>query len=82
MNTATLNFPLTTDISQRLEALAQATVRSMSQLVSEAIDEYLAVQEWQVQAILEGMQAADQGDVVAFEQVKQDWEKRFENSSD
>jgi predicted transcriptional regulator len=82
MNTATLNFPLTTDISQRLEALAQATARSMSQLVLEAIDEYLAVQEWQVQAILEGIQAADQGDVVAFEQVKQDWEKRFENSSD
>lgn len=44
---------------KRLEALAEATDRSKSYLVGEAIRSYLDEQSWQVEAIREGVAQAD-----------------------
>lgn len=69
------------DVAIRLEKLAESMDRSKSYLAAEAIEEYLAIHEWQVCAIHEGMDAADRGEVIPFEDVKKQWERRVENSS-
>ena len=63
-------------MARRLKNLAKATSRSRSYLAAEAIEEFLAVQEWQVQAIMDGQEQADRGDVVDAEAVRRSWEKR------
>ena len=61
-----------TDVAHRLEKLSQSVDRSKSYLAAEAIEEYLDLHEWQVQAIQDGLQEIDQGDVVNFVDVKKD----------
>ena len=46
---------------EKLSALAASTGRSKSSLVGEALAAYLGLQEWQVAAISEGVEAADAG---------------------
>jgi len=79
MNTTTLTVRVASDVAERLKRLADATQRSKSFLAAEAIEEYLSLQEWQVSAILEGIEAADKGQALDFEQVKQAWEQRLED---
>lgn len=55
---------------EKLEGLAKATDRTKSFLVQDAVREYLETQAWQVEAIREGVEAADRGDFVSPEKVK------------
>ena len=67
------------DLAERLASLAQTTHRSKSFLAAQAIEEFLNVQEWQVEAIREGLAAADQGDLRSHAQalaVLNTWGKR------
>ncbi len=57
------------DLSERLKRLAKITEQSESSLISQAIEEFLTVQEWHVQAIKEGIEAADRGDFVSHEEA-------------
>lgn len=66
------------NVADRLENLAKSVERSKSYLAAEAIEEYLAIHEWQVQAIQAGLEEIKQGKVVDFEEVKQFWEQKFE----
>lgn len=68
------------DIAARLAKLAEALDRSKSYLAAEAIEEYLETHEWQVQAIKEGIAAADRGETINFEEIKKHWEKKVEDS--
>ncbi len=77
MSTTVLTVRVAPEVSKRLSKLAQATRRSKSFLAAEAIEEYLAVQEWQVQAILDGLEASDRDEGTDFEQVKQSWERKL-----
>lgn len=61
---ALLSVRLPADLADRLESLAEATDRSKSYLAACAVEEYLAVNEWQVKAVREGVDAADKGDVI------------------
>ena len=61
-----------TDVAHRLEKLSQSVDRSKSYLAAEAIEEYLDLHEWQVQAIQNGLQEIEQGDVVNFVDFKKD----------
>ena len=61
-----------TDVAHRLEKLSQSVDRSKSYLAAEAIEEYLDLHEWQVQAIQAGLEEVEQGDVVNFVDVKKD----------
>ncbi len=52
------------DLAERLKRLARITEQTESLLVSQAIEEFLTVQEWHVQAINEGIEAVDREDFV------------------
>ena len=57
------------DLAGRLKSLAKATRQSESSLASQAIEDFLTVQEWHIRAIEEGVAAADRGDVVSHEEA-------------
>ena len=82
MSTTTLTVRVRPEIAQRLGSLAQATKRTKSYLAAEAIEEYLAIQEWHVQAILDGIEEADRGEGVDLDEVRKTWEARREDSAD
>lgn len=60
---------LSEPVAERLENLAHATNRSKSFLAAQAIEEFLALQEWQVAAIKEGIDAADRGEFVSHDEA-------------
>ena len=72
MASATLTIRVSEADRERLEALAQTTGRSESLLASEAISEYLAVQEWQIAGTKAAIDAVDGGEWVAHNAVR-DW---------
>ena len=82
MKTNTLTVRVSSEVAKRLRKLSTATKRSRSFLAAEAIEEYLAMQEWQVQAIQAGIKAADRDEGVDLAQVKKAWEKKLADSSD
>lgn len=81
MRTTTLTVRVDADVAGRLEQLAEATKRSKSFLAAEAIEEYVTLQEWQVEAILAGVAQADRDQGLDLEQVKPSWERRREDST-
>ena len=82
MKTNTITVRVGPDVAKRLRKLATATRRSRSYLAAEAIEEYLTVQEWQVQAIQEGNKAIEKDEGVDLEDVRKTWEKKLADSSD
>ena len=54
---------------RQLDALAQVLDRSRNWVVSDAIDQYLDVQAWQIAQIQHGVEEADQGELVPHEEV-------------
>lgn len=67
------------DLAKRLEKLAQNMHRSKSFLAAQAIEEFVDLQEWHVQAIKEGITAVERGEIVSHEQavaVLKSWGKR------
>ena len=69
-DSTTITVRLDKSVKKRLEAAAGRVRRSNSFLAAEAIEEYLAVQDWQVEAIKKGIAAADRGDLVPHDKVK------------
>ena len=66
---------------QRLEALARSTGRSRSFLAAEAIAEYLAVNEWQIEAIRTAMAETERGETVSHEAVRE-WVASWETDQE
>lgn len=64
---ATTSVRLTDEAKAQLAALTAATGRSQSWLLSEAITRYLEEEAWQLQAIEEGLQDAEEGRLVSME---------------
>lgn len=58
-HTSTMTIRLPAVLKEKLEQLAEATERNKSYLAARAIEEYVAAQEWQVQAIREAVDLAD-----------------------
>jgi len=73
------NLPVTVrlepELVEKLDALAEATARSRSFLLSEAIAQYVAVNEWQVQKIKEAVAAADRGEFASDQEVQRVFKK-------
>lgn len=66
------------ELARRLEGLAQTMHRSKSYLAAQAIEEFVDLQEYHVQAIKEGIAAVERGEVVSHEQavaVLKSWSK-------
>lgn len=57
--TKTITLRLDDETHQRLSSLAETTDRSKTYLTTQALETYLANQEWQIQAIQEAVNKAD-----------------------
>jgi RHH-type transcriptional regulator, rel operon repressor / antitoxin RelB len=71
MPSASLTIRVDEADKRRLEELARSTGRSRSILAAEAIAEYLAVNEWQIEAIRTAMAETERGETVSHEAVRQ-----------
>jgi predicted transcriptional regulator len=67
--TAPVSVRLDADLNDRVAAIATALDRPKSWVIEQAVQDFVAVQEWQLAAIDEGIKAADAGRVVAHEDV-------------
>jgi len=76
MRSSSITVKLPEPVKTRLDRLAKATHRSRSSLVSSAVEEMLSVEEWQIQGIIEALQEADTDNLIAHEEIKQEWETR------
>ena len=65
----TMTIRLSSEIKDRLEHLAEATHRSKSFLASEAIREFIEINEWQIREIEAAIKEADAGDFASEEDV-------------
>jgi RHH-type rel operon transcriptional repressor/antitoxin RelB len=70
-----LTLRIDSEIKEKLDQIAQATKRSKSFIASEAINEYIKLNEWQIKAIQEGIRQADEGMFVSHDQIKSRWVK-------
>lgn len=58
----TMTIRLDDDLKRRLENLADSTHRSKSYLATEAIRDFVELNEWQVQEVKTAIQEADKGE--------------------
>lgn len=65
----TVRIPV--EVNRKLERLAKATSRSKSWLAAEAIGTYVTSESDFLVAVEEGRKAAESGDVVPYEEVRQ-----------
>ena len=76
MKNASVTVKLPEPIIVRLDRLAKSTHRSRSALISSALEAMLSVEEWQMEGIIEALQEADSGSLIAHEDIKLEWETR------
>jgi len=76
MTSTTMSVRLEMDMKTRLDKLAEITHRSKSYLASEAINEYLKTQEWQIIEITNGIAEADDGQLINHESIVEFWENK------
>jgi predicted transcriptional regulator len=65
----TMTIRLEDEVKSRLDELAEVTQRSKSFLAAEAIREYVASNEWQLQEIGLALNEADAGDFASDKEV-------------
>jgi predicted transcriptional regulator len=76
----TLTLRLSPEMKGRLDRLARATQRSKAWLAQRAIEDYLAVQTWQVEEIRKGLAEADAGNFATPAEVEATIAKWTKNS--
>ena len=65
MASQTTSIRLEDEKLSRIDRLATAIDRSRSWVMNQAIEQYLDHEEWFAQAVVEGVEAADRGDLVS-----------------
>jgi RHH-type transcriptional regulator, rel operon repressor / antitoxin RelB len=65
----TISIRVPSAMREQLEHLAEATGRSKSFLTSQALEDYLKREAWQVAAIKKGVAAAERGEFASDEEV-------------
>ena len=66
----TLTIRLESDLKDRLDDLANVTKRSKSFLAAEAIQEFVDLNEWQLQEIKTALAEADAGDFASSKELR------------
>ncbi|MEJ2417629.1 MAG: CopG family ribbon-helix-helix protein [Exilibacterium sp.] len=66
----TMTIRLEPELKARLDQFAESTHRTKSFLASEAIREFIELNEWQIQEIKEAIKEADAGDFADDQEVK------------
>ncbi len=69
--TEMLTLRIDEPLRRRLARLSKALDRSKSWVVADALEKYLDDNQWQVEAIEAGVDAADAGEVIPHANVKQ-----------
>ncbi len=84
MSTTTFSIRLEKKTRDRLESLAKSTARSRAYLIKEAVLDYLAVNEWQIEEIKRRIALADKpsAKLIPHEDVKAKWEGKVANTVD
>ncbi|MBA2650844.1 MAG: ribbon-helix-helix protein, CopG family [Tatlockia sp.] len=76
MSSTTMTIRLEPEAKNRLAKLAEITHRSKSYLASEAINEYIKIQEWQLNDIQKGIEEADAGQLIDHASLLKLWETK------
>ncbi len=71
-----LTVRLEPKLTKQLDKLADATQRSRSFLIVEAVRDFLALNEWQVEEIKKAVAEADRGEFASEEEVKKTFRRR------
>jgi predicted transcriptional regulator len=74
-NSTVLTLRLEPQVTKQLEKLAKATRRSRAFLAAEAIREYVATNEWQIEEIGKALEEADRGDFATDKEVQKTMKK-------
>ena len=80
--TATISLRLSPSTKELLEKFARSVNRSQSYVVEDALKFYIDINEWQLQAIEEGIREADEGKLTSHEEVKSNWEEKLADTVD
>ena len=67
---------------RQLDALAEVLDRSRNWVVSDAIDQYLDVQAWQIAQIRHGIEEADRGELIPHEEVSTEAHAKIRKARD
>jgi len=79
MESSVLTLRLDPKLKEQLDRLSRATNRSRSFVAAEAIREYVALNEWQIQETKKAVMEADRGDFASDRDVEQTlskWKRR------
>ena len=74
-----VSLRLDAKLNKQLERLSRTMSRSRSFVAAEAIREYVALNEWQIEEIKKGLAEADRGEFATEKDVKQvlnKWKRR------
>lgn len=71
----TMTIRLEDELKQKLDQLADATQRSKSFLASEAIRDYVELNEWQLNEIQQAINEADAEDFASDEKIEKTFAK-------
>lgn len=69
--TSVITIRIPQQMQDRLDRLAETTRRSRNFHATEALAEYIALNEWQIERIKEGLRDADAGRTVGHTKVKE-----------
>lgn len=81
MATEAFTIRAETEIVHKLDDLAGSLDRSRNYLVNQAIKEYLETHAWQVEKIIQGIAAADRGELIAHDDVMREMEDLIERKA-
>jgi RHH-type rel operon transcriptional repressor/antitoxin RelB len=79
MATVSVSFRTQPTKVEKLDEFARSSKRDRTQLINEALDQYLYLQELNLRKIDEGLRAAEAGDFATDEEVEAEfakWRKR------
>ncbi|MEI6847170.1 MAG: ribbon-helix-helix protein, CopG family [Chlorobiaceae bacterium] len=77
-----VSFKIPASTKNRIEQLALATRRTKTFVIEEAIDQYLALNEWQIKSIQDGLRDLEEGKVISQEKMIEHWEGKIAGSVD
>ncbi|HWZ43549.1 MAG TPA: hypothetical protein VNW97_08720 [Candidatus Saccharimonadales bacterium] len=80
MTTKVVTLRLDGILEKKLAKLAQSTHRSKSFLAAEAIRDYVAINEWQIEEIGKALMEADRGDFASDRDVQRTMNKWTRNA--
>jgi len=77
-----VSFKIPVSTKNRIEQLAVATRRTKTFVIEEAIDQYLALNEWQLKSIQDALRDLEEGKVISQETMIEHWEGKIAGTVD